>query len=125
MWIAPTPHFFKINVDGAWMAPLHAKVGVIIRDSDGLLIGGEAKSLVRASFEETEAEAILEGMKLAHKHHIDHTIIESNSKAAIDTLSICLCNGSWRIFPIVKVIPPSLVMVLSRDGLPCPPVNEF
>ncbi|KAB2622453.1 pre-mRNA-processing ATP-dependent RNA helicase PRP5-like [Pyrus ussuriensis x Pyrus communis] len=128
MWTTPTPPFFKINVDDTWMAPLQAKVSIIFRDSDGLLIGGKAKSLVQASSEEIEAEAKLARMKLAHKHHIDHAIIESDSKVVIHTLSNLMCKGSWPIFPIVNMIPipsPSLVMVLPRDGLPCLLLDEF
>ncbi|KAB2621080.1 pre-mRNA-processing ATP-dependent RNA helicase PRP5-like [Pyrus ussuriensis x Pyrus communis] len=119
MWTTPTPPFFKINVDDTWMAHLHAKVSIIIR---------KAKSLVQASSEKTKAEAKLARMKLAHKHYIDHAIIESDSKVVIHTLSNFMCKGAWPIFPIVNTIPipsPSLVMVLPRDGLPCLLLDEF
>lgn len=119
MWTAPTPHFFKINVDGTWMAPLHANVGVIIKNSDGLLIGGEAKSLVPASFEETEAEAILEGMNWL----TSTTLIMPLSKVILKLLLILfliareMVHGASSLLLRRFVIWPFNFLQFTGDGL--------
>ncbi|XP_021800463.1 uncharacterized protein LOC110744764 [Prunus avium] len=163
-WRPPREGLIKINVDGAWHKnTMHGAVGCVIRDNRGNLIGGASSFTVRSSPEEVEAEAILEGLKLARTMHLQHIVVESDSKVVIESISkkkLML----WRIFPLLAEIwrrtsffsrvvwswvprkancaahaaaaltnsrvrhvnwatlpPPSLVLVLSKDGLPCPP----
>ncbi|KAM0990138.1 hypothetical protein ACFX2I_008682 [Malus domestica] len=99
-----TAPFYKVNVDRAWTTSFHAGVGIIIRDSRGTVMGGEAKFLLRFTIEEIEAKAVLAGMLLACKHQLHKVIIESESESVINDITNNHCKGSWRIFPIITVI---------------------
>lgn len=78
----------------------HGRVGCIIQDHMGTLLGGSCTFLLRSSPEEVETEAILVGMPLARENQLHNIIVESDCKCVVDKLN----NGvvsHWRIYPLI------------------------
>ena len=66
-WAAPPPETYKINVDGAMArAGGRSSVGVVIRDSGGMLVAAACKVL-NGNYDAavSEAFAVVEGIRLA------------------------------------------------------------
>ncbi|CAN6688918.1 unnamed protein product [Malus baccata var. baccata] len=139
IWNPPISIFVKINVDGAWKPSGKAGLGVVIRDCGGMLLGRKHCHILKSSIEEIEAEAALVGLVLANDMGLENIMVESDSKVFVDNVikksirsieankaaheaashSIDrVCCRRWATQP-----PPSLVLILSKDGLPCPPRN--
>ncbi|BFG21667.1 hypothetical protein CerSpe_079410 [Prunus speciosa] len=165
-WSPPRRGWFKVNSDAAWRKDTNrAGLGVMIRDSEGLLCGGSAEGIICPSVLLAEAKAALGGLKLALDSNYRKVNMETDSlvlKAGVDRK---YGNRAWEILPIILEIrrmealfdavewswiprkknraahaaasfgtravhrvtwldqpPPSLMGVLTSDGLPCPPV---
>ncbi|KAE8657874.1 hypothetical protein F3Y22_tig00116976pilonHSYRG00014 [Hibiscus syriacus] len=80
-WLKPTQDEVKINVDGAFCkASRVATVGIMARDSHGMVIGGLAKKIDPPfTAESTEAIAFTEGIRLASKNGWNNAIIEGDA----------------------------------------------
>lgn len=101
----PRRGWFKVNSDAAWKKDTNrAGIGVMIRDSKGLLCGGSAESMICHSVLEAEAEAALGGLKLALLSNYRKVTMETDSlvlKAGVDGK---LENRAWKILPILLEI---------------------
>ncbi|CAB4313879.1 unnamed protein product [Prunus armeniaca] len=101
----PRRGWFKVNFDAAWKKDTNrAGIGVMIRDSKGLLCGGSAESMICHSMLEAKAEAALGGLKLALLSNYRKVTMETDSlvlKAGVDGK---LENRAWKILPILLEI---------------------
>ncbi|KAE8708583.1 hypothetical protein F3Y22_tig00110338pilonHSYRG00172 [Hibiscus syriacus] len=80
-WIKPTQDEVKINVDGAYCKDSRvAVVGIVARDSHGMVIGGLAKKIDPPfTAESTEAVAFIEGIRMASENGWNNAIIEGDA----------------------------------------------
>ena len=88
-WTPPPHTRYKINVDGiVFVAQKSAGIGVIIRDSDGSVIGACSKKLrFPLGAVEVEAKAIEFGLQFAKDLLIQDFILEVDSLMVFNALS--------------------------------------
>lgn len=84
-WCPPSPGCIKLNVDAA-ILPSSARIAVIARDKDGLLIKAWAKSVLSCDPLSAEASAIHWAILLANTEQWTNIVIESDSKVCVDAL---------------------------------------
>ncbi|BFG34632.1 hypothetical protein CerSpe_209060 [Prunus speciosa] len=134
LWNPPASPFVKVNVDASWNPnSKRVGIGILIRNTHGEFIKGTSIPSVANFAIEAEALACLKGCKLAAEMGYRQVSFESDCKEtyvwiwiprtanqAVDHLAI-LANS--RISPEVWVNrpPSSLLHILNKDGLPCPP----
>ncbi|XP_050259042.1 uncharacterized protein LOC126704044 [Quercus robur] len=76
-------------------------VGVVIRDSRGLVIAAGSKVLNGAfAADVTETLAVEEGIRLAKELELLQVIIESDSVVVVEAISVGNCNGG--LGPIIQ-----------------------
>ncbi|KAI5352407.1 hypothetical protein L3X38_005298 [Prunus dulcis] len=165
LWNPPASPFVKVNVDASWNPnSKRVGIGILIRNTHGDFIKGSSIPSVANSAIEAEAQACLEGCKLAAEMGYRHVTFESDCKEIISPLKGPLSNGRWEIYPILSTVrdvlncfqtyvwtwiprtanqaadhlamlaisrmspevwvnrpPSSLMHILNKDGLPCPP----
>ncbi|GMI97004.1 hypothetical protein like AT4G29090 [Hibiscus trionum] len=87
-WSPPSPPFVKINVDARFNATTKsAQVGVLIRDSEGLILGAKAAKLNHTSSSfATEAEAVVHGVRLALDLGFRNAVVEGDALSIIKKL---------------------------------------
>ncbi|RLN13275.1 hypothetical protein C2845_PM09G14780 [Panicum miliaceum] len=87
-WVPPQPGWVKINVDGSFVAQYgDAGVGVVARDSDGQVVLMAWRTLLRCqNVEEAEAQACLEGLRLAAQWVQGPIILESDSARVLQAM---------------------------------------
>lgn len=88
-WVAPEGEVLKINVDGAFInLSGEAAVGVVIRDCKGEPLLSACRWLRHCrDAEEAEAQACLEGVRLAERWREKILILESDCSTVIDKLA--------------------------------------
>lgn len=83
-WSAPPHAYCKVNVDASWeKGSKVASLGVVVRDSNAVCLGGSCKTRLAASAIEVEAHAALSGVHLATQMGISHVVFESDSKELV------------------------------------------
>jgi ribonuclease HI len=88
-WEAPPQDFLKVNVDGAFDgASGIGGIGVVIRDSSGLVQLTAWRFISQSSAEEMEALACKEGMDLAAKWCRQNIILETDCSTVASMLSV-------------------------------------
>ncbi|KAI5352584.1 hypothetical protein L3X38_005475 [Prunus dulcis] len=83
-----------------------------------------------------EVLALKHGLLRAKELNLVYVVVESDSQVAINSVQRDVSSSNWELYPILKGIrkgmcleswfvrpPSSLVHILSRDGLPCPPLG--
>ncbi|CAN6704019.1 unnamed protein product [Malus baccata var. baccata] len=139
-WMPPTSHFFKINVDASWSRGSKSGfVGVVMRAEGGSFVAAARYAILSPSVDAAEACALLRGCELGSALGCSSVILESDSRESISSFQFCrwswvprsanssadflasvgcpeMCDRVWVDRP-----PSSLVHVLNKDGLPCPP----
>ncbi|CAL2264584.1 unnamed protein product [Prunus armeniaca] len=149
LWQAPLTPYLKLNVDAAWFSNSgHTGIGIIIRNHHGEFKSGKVCWTTSMSVVDAEARAVIEGLSFAADQGYSHIWVESDSKPSSIAVWGKLPRGPgnsilhWDIPREANVVadaaaaiairgmgtevwvdrpPSSLVHVLSRDGLPCPP----
>ncbi|CAL8137197.1 unnamed protein product [Prunus armeniaca] len=139
-------------------------IGILIRNTRGDFIKSTSIPSVVNSAIEAEAQACLEGCKLAAEMGYRQVTFESDCKEIVSPLKGLLSNGRWEIYPILSNVrdvlnsfqtyiwkwiprtanqaadhlamlaisrmspevwvnrpPSSLMHIMNKDGLPCPP----
>ncbi|CAL2248278.1 unnamed protein product [Prunus armeniaca] len=93
-------------------------IGILIRNTHGDFIKGTSIPSVVNSAIEAEAQACLEGYKLAAE--MGYRQIPRTANQAADHLAMLAIS---RMSPEVWVNrpPSSLMHIMNKDGLPCPP----
>ena len=94
-WVAPPPKIYKINVDGATVgAGGRSSMGVVIRDSGGMVIVAACKVL-NGDYDAVVAKAFVvdEGIQLAKEMELHQIIVESDSIGVVDSINANNCNG--------------------------------
>ena len=88
-WTPPPPTRYKINVDGTvFAAQKSASIGIIIRDSDGSVIGACSKKIhFPLGAVEVEAKAVEFGLHFAKDLLIQDFILEGDSLVVFNALS--------------------------------------
>uniref|UniRef100_A0A2N9FEW4 CCHC-type domain-containing protein n=1 Tax=Fagus sylvatica TaxID=28930 RepID=A0A2N9FEW4_FAGSY len=98
-WCPPSPGCIKLNVDAA-ILPSSARIAVIARDENGLLLKAWAKSVLSYDPLLAEATAIHWAILLAKSEHWTNIMIESDSKVCVDALVIDPQYIDWSILVI-------------------------
>lgn len=97
-WIAPTQGL-ALNVDGSSKGnPGLAGGGGCVRDRMGKLILGFAYFYGYGTNVAAEGRALLDGLRLAHHHGLEITVIYSDSKVLIDMLAANK-DPPWHLLP--------------------------
>ena len=94
-WMAPSPDFHKINVDGASLDDGRwSSIGVVIRNCKGEAVVALSKMLPgQYTSLEIEFIALQEGVLLARELKLSQVIIESDSLIAIQSLQALNTEG--------------------------------
>ena len=95
-WTPPLPGVFKINVDGATSEDgRNSSVGVVIRDSGGVILTACSKFLQgQFSIEEVEALAMEAGILLAQDMKLSQIIVESDAISIVNSVNENFMEGS-------------------------------
>ncbi|KAJ1379243.1 Ribonuclease H-like superfamily [Sesbania bispinosa] len=105
-WRPPRPGTLKCNVDASWDPHKHfAAIGIIIRDSSGLIQAGLAKRVPAQNPQTAEALAIREGVLLAHNLQQRKCIFESDNLKVISA-----CREEEKVGEIAIIIQDILTM---------------
>lgn len=106
----------KINVDGSWHAETSMGYGGgLLRDCQGNWIGSFVARFRKSSILNAKLKAIYEGILLARELHVQHLVLESDSKMSIDMLTekvqiywiiFLLLAGSYNQIEISLLIIP-------------------
>ncbi|KAE8666664.1 Protein NRT1/ PTR FAMILY 2.7 [Hibiscus syriacus] len=88
-WIKPGQDEIKVNVDGAFCKDSRvAAIGVVARDSHGMVIAGLAKKInPPCSAESAEVVAFTEGIKLAFENGWNRVVIEGDAISIVNRLA--------------------------------------
>jgi len=87
-WKRPQEGWIKLNSDGACKDLGHISgCGGIFRDADGKWIKGYTKKIGACDALHAEMWGLYLGMEMAWREHIDHLIVESDSKILINMIS--------------------------------------
>ncbi|CAL8989249.1 unnamed protein product [Prunus brigantina] len=104
-WSAPPHAYCKVNVDASWeKGSKVAGLGVVVRDSNAVCLGGSCSTRLAASAIEAEAHAALSGVNLAAQMGISHVVFESDSKELVQSVKGHIQRSRWTIFPILTAI---------------------
>ncbi|KAL6141999.1 hypothetical protein ACLB2K_060283 [Fragaria x ananassa] len=142
-WLPPPIGHHKINSDASWFPPDHTGIGIVIRDSNRVMIVGSSLLKKCGSVTKAEATAILAGSELVVSLQLQNIIFELDSEEVIIEINKNHNNWVWipreayrvahvasslafgRVDPVrwASQPPPSLTNVLCNDGLPCPHVE--
>ncbi|KAI5349990.1 PREDICTED: PRUPE_8G042700 [Prunus dulcis] len=121
-WSPPTNGVVKINVDASWKPELHkASIGVILRGSSGAFAAGLACSF--ALLNQTVPSKLR--VWLSWKDVIllsNKGTLETTNLAADHLAKLAMSRMSLSIW--VNLPPSSLIGILDKDGLPCPPIHS-
>ncbi|KAM2351363.1 hypothetical protein ACFXTH_006190 [Malus domestica] len=135
-WCCPIAIYIKINVDASW-SPVSGRTNLaaVLRDHEGQFVAAHKLSIVASSVVFVEAMAVLKGCELAAKLGLGWVVAESDSLKVVSSLNGDISNGSWETAYFlasrqnmemcgncwVRRPPSSLIHILNKDGLPCPP----
>ena len=87
-WEPPPPPILKINFDGAvFKEKNEAGIGVVVRDSHGLVIASLAEKIqLPSSSDEVEALAVVKAVTFAMDLNLPSFIVEGDSEVVISAL---------------------------------------
>nr|XP_023913516.1 uncharacterized protein LOC112025081 [Quercus suber] len=114
-WVLPPPGIFKVNVDGA--SSEHdgsSSVGVVIRDSNGLVVAALCLPLQsHFSAELMEVFALEQGVLLAQELQLPRVIVESDALAVIQAINDKATRSSLvtlyrKFFKFVSLLNPAI-----------------
>ncbi|KAG6729530.1 hypothetical protein I3842_01G032600 [Carya illinoinensis] len=92
-WSRPPEGWFKLNCDGSCRGnPGNTGGGGIIRDSHGLVKGAFSTYYEYGTNNSAELKAIVEGVRLCKRLHMNNIIIESDSKIVVDWIRKRKCT---------------------------------
>nr|XP_023875263.1 uncharacterized protein LOC111987752 [Quercus suber] len=113
LWSLPPPGFHKVSVDGATCPDSsNSCIGVIIRDSTGLVTAALSKPLSAPfSPEIAEVLALENGVLLAHEMNITRVIFESDSLATVQ--SVIAMEAGGPLGHIISGIRSSMLLFCS------------
>ncbi|KAM5569208.1 hypothetical protein ABKV19_016627 [Rosa sericea] len=95
-WTCPPSGSFKINTDATWNSQsLKCGFAALLRDSTGILRGGQYSDGKATSAEAAEAQAILLGLRLAKLHALDSISMEADCLSLISALKSPKGGVSW------------------------------
>jgi ribonuclease HI len=104
-WKRPPAPFLKYNTDASWSSPSgRAGLGMIIRDSTGALIGGQAIPTLANSVIIAETDAVCKAMDLALELGHSSAIFESDCLGLINHLNCPSYASDWTILPLLREI---------------------
>ncbi|KAI5317841.1 hypothetical protein L3X38_037548 [Prunus dulcis] len=105
VWSPPPAAWCKLNVDASWTTTHpDAGLGLVIRNSCGVFMGGFAACKIANSVLEAEAHAALAGLSLAAEMGLANVIIKSDSQVLVNCARGKSCKGIWSIYPILSTI---------------------
>ncbi|XP_020424514.1 uncharacterized protein LOC18771072 [Prunus persica] len=105
VWSPPPAAWCKLNVDARWTTTHpDAGLGVVIRNSCGVFMGGFAACKIANSVLEAEAHAAIAGLSLEAEMGLANVIIKSNSQVLVNCSRGKICKGIWSIYPILSTI---------------------
>ncbi|XP_057831928.2 uncharacterized protein LOC131042633 [Cryptomeria japonica] len=114
-WAPPQGDWVKLNFDGACRGnPGPAGIGVVIRNSSGILLGGLYGSLGLATNNEAEIRALAAGLDLCIQRGLDKICFEGESQIIIN--GVTKSNfPNWKLGKWVHHINKSLESINSFE----------
>ncbi|XP_024156259.1 uncharacterized protein LOC112164271 [Rosa chinensis] len=103
-WNPPPPGYVAVNCDAAWYKPDIGGLGVVIRDENGVVIGGSTNRTNCGFVEIAEAQAVRLGVVLASDCNLKRVRFQSDSQLVISELLSSKSHRSWKILPIIEEI---------------------
>ncbi|KAJ1375243.1 Ribonuclease H-like superfamily [Sesbania bispinosa] len=111
-WIPPPSGFFKINVDAALRSGNSWGCGIIVRDSEGIVLAAASQSFTPfPDASVAEAMAARLGLKFAMDTNFDSIILESNYKVVTDLFISNSTNQSYLGMIVQDCISIALLLV--------------
>ncbi|KAM0993800.1 hypothetical protein ACFX2A_009539 [Malus domestica] len=118
-----------------WKFDGMARLAAVLRDHNGLFVAAHKWSIGAPFVVFAEALAMLKGCELAAELGFRWIVAESDSLEVVSSLNGDIAQGSWESADHlasrsnlemcgiiwVRRPPSSLVHILNKDGLPCPP----
>ncbi|XWS57578.1 hypothetical protein CRYUN_Cryun09bG0185900 [Craigia yunnanensis] len=101
-WQCPKQGWDKINCDGAYCSKENRARIVVIRNSEGVMIGGMGKKIGMRSSIESEAMAVKKGIMLASRRQLRRTVVETDSEILHGELMLGKKTRYMKIAPIVR-----------------------
>ncbi|CAL2227337.1 unnamed protein product [Prunus armeniaca] len=93
-WSPPPTSVYKINIDASWVScTLQAGLGVVVRNSAGIFMGGCCVTRLASSAIEAEAHATLKGIKLAVERGFPNVVFESDSNELVQSVKGNILKG--------------------------------
>ncbi|XP_059076617.1 uncharacterized protein LOC131875912 [Cryptomeria japonica] len=99
-WLAPKPHWYKLNFDGSSQNVCQVGGG-IIRDHLGNTVAAYASNLKNHTITQAEEMALLWGQRFATSISIKHLEIEGDSQIIMEMVSSRSVVG-WKVDPILR-----------------------
>ncbi len=91
-WIKPPPNIIKLNFDGSFKQNGEGQIGIVFRDSSGSPKYIHSDKINSTSALNSEAGALLVGLRLAMALGFKKIIAEGDNITIINVL-----NGKWRV----------------------------
>ncbi|BBH08473.1 hypothetical protein Prudu_020678, partial [Prunus dulcis] len=105
VWFPPHQGSVKVNIDGSWKnGSCKAGLGIVIRNSDGLLCAGQAGPYQCISALHAEAAAAIKGLHLASQNGFAVIVLETDSKVLVEGVNGSTLNRAWSILPLLEEI---------------------
>ncbi|KAL6218856.1 hypothetical protein ACLB2K_012063 [Fragaria x ananassa] len=109
-WLPPPFGHHKINSDASWFPPDHTGVGIVIRDSNRVMIAGSSLLKKCGSVTDAEAAALLVGSELVASLQLQNIIFESDLEEVITEINKNHNKVNWRTHLIIQQIRRSCSM---------------
>ncbi|KAK3440688.1 hypothetical protein EUGRSUZ_B00966 [Eucalyptus grandis] len=101
-WTPPPEGVLKINIDGAFLpGSLQSSVACICSDSEGRMVGGEAKKIRASSPLMAETLALLEALTFFYPKRHEALHFESDSSQLVQAMTSSE-QLSWEVQPIIN-----------------------
>lgn len=100
----PPNHGFKLNTDGAYTNGSHmGGIGGIIRNTEGEWLIGYMGNILANDNIEAELIPLVQGLKLAHQHHLTPLEINTDCHIILDILKLTNHTKYWNVILIAGI----------------------
>lgn len=117
----PPNHGFKLNTDGAYTNGSHmGGIGGIIRNTEGEWLIGYMGNILANDNIEAELIPLVQGLKLAHQHHLTPLEINTDCHIILDILKLTNHTKYWNVILIAGIFytpwgTPQLLMFIEKQ----------
>ncbi|KAF7820595.1 reverse transcriptase [Senna tora] len=94
-WSPPSEGQVKVNIDGAFLPPNSAGVGIIFRNSAGLVLEGCCLACPASSSFMSEALALRKALQMARVLNFVSLVVDSDCKPLVDAVELLSSSPDW------------------------------